>query len=161
MKWKALLVACFLGISCMGTLFAGTDFGVQFDYNKFTDADKGDTGLGGRLVFGDSFSLITSFDYYFRNRFDNMKFYEVNGNLVYAIHTESVRPYFGAGVGLAHQSFDDPFLPDSENKVGFNLVGGFRFTSPVKPFFEFRYVFHKKDEIFSGRRYVLTGGIQF
>ncbi len=117
--------------------------------------------MGGRLVFGNSFSLITSFDYYFTNRFDNLKFYEINANLVYAIPTEGIRPYFGAGAGVAHQSFDASIIPDSETKVGFNLVGGFRFVSKVKPFFEFRYVFHKHSDIFSSRRYVLTGGVQF
>lgn len=161
MKLKFLLFAFALMAISSVPLYANPDFGIQFDYNKFINLAGGDTGIGGRVVLGSSLSFIGSFDYYFSNHIDNLTFYEINGNIVYSLPTPEVRPYFGAGVGVAHQSFSEPLVPDSESKVGFNLVGGIKFDAKVKPFIEFRYVFHTTGTIFTGNRYVLTGGILF
>ena len=81
MKFKLFLLPVILALLSCATLYADPDFGIQLDYNKFKDADSGDTGIGVRGVFGSSLSLITSFDYYFSKHLDNLKFYEINGNI--------------------------------------------------------------------------------
>jgi opacity protein-like surface antigen len=161
MKFKIFILVILLVAYC-GSAHAGVLFGINGDYSKFVDANKGDWGIGARFLFGGNLHLITSFDYYFTNRLENLKFYEINGNLAYVWPTEVVRPYIGAGVGVSRQSFDTPLFSSDETKAGFNLLGGLRFGhGPVQPFAEFRYIFQKSGIIFSGNRFVVSGGLLF
>ena len=158
--------------------FAG-GFGLQVNWNKFDteenglefDTDDSDFGIGARAELGGDLHLILSFDYYFAGDVKGLlpdpvdtKFYEVNGNLAYTFSTVAVRPYVGAGIGVARRTFESnlgDFFEDSQSELGFNLLGGVRLEAPVvSPFIEFRYVIYGGDETFNNR-YVLTGGILF
>jgi hypothetical protein len=149
-------------------VFAG-GFGLQVDYNNFVgtedifeNLDGGDFGIGARVEAGSSLGIILSFDYYFVNSdLGDTKFYEGNANLAYWFPTGGVRPYIGGGVGIARTTFSlSDILDDSQSEVGINLLGGIKFTGPVNPFFELRYVIYTGDETFSNRL-VITGGIVF
>jgi hypothetical protein len=161
MKFKLLFIVAVTGLLFAGNSYAG-GFGLNVDYNKFKDADKGDWGVGARGVFGGPLAFIASFDYYFVNdNFRDTKFYEVNGNLAYTFPTEAVRPYIGGGVGIARRSFKTDLLDISNSKVGFNVLGGLKFGyGRVNPFAEVRYVIYQKDQNFKNR-WVITGGILF
>lgn len=161
MKQTLILLAAILTLFVSADLYAG-GFGLNVDYNKFENADSGDFGLGARGVFGGSLALITSFDYYFvDDNIGDTKFYELNANLAYTFPTEAVRPYIGAGAGIARLSFDRNFFSDANTELGFNLLGGLKFGyGRVNPFAEFRYVIYTGDETFNNR-WVITGGILF
>lgn len=146
-------------------------FGFNVDYNKFQssnasdpfDLEKdGDFGLGVRSEFGGNLALVLSFDYYFpKSDIGNVDFYELNGNLIYNFPTESVRPYLGAGAGIARVSFDSNFFSDSATEFGVNILGGLKFGSGgINPFGEIRYVIYSGDETFNNRL-VISGGILF
>lgn len=161
MKLKIFMLVILLAAFC-GSARAGVDFGINGDYNKFVDANQGDWGIGARLLWGGNLHVITSFDYYFTDRIEHLRFYEANANLAYVWPTEVVRPYVGAGVGIQRQSFGTPILSLAETKVGFNLLGGLRFGhGPVQPFAEFRYVFNQNGVIFTGNRFVGSFGLIF
>ena len=161
MKKFLVSIAAVFTMFVTANLYAG-GFGLNVDYNKFNHADEGDWGIGARGEFGGSLALITSFDYYFVNDdIGDTKFYELNGNLIYNFPTGGVRPYVGAGAGIARLSFDDNFFSDSDTELGVNVLGGLKFGyGPINPFAEFRYVFYSGDETFENR-WVISGGILF
>ena len=164
---RYFLVVFFFVFSCTAA-YAG--FGLQIDYNTFIGEDGnleflegGDFGLGARGVFGTAnLGLILSFDYYFVGEdIADLKFYEFNGNLAFTFPTEGIRPYIGAGLGLARQSVNTDFFSDSQTETGFNFLGGLKFgTGPINPFVEARYTVYSGDESFNNR-FILTGGILF
>jgi opacity protein-like surface antigen len=161
MKQALIVLAAVFTLFVSADLYAG-GFGLNVDYNKFNNADNGDWGIGARGEFGGSLALIASFDYYFVNDdIGDTKFYELNANLAYTVPSGGVRPYFGAGAGIARVSFDDNFFNDSDTELGFNLLGGLKFGyGGVNPFAEFRYVIYSGDETFENR-WVISGGILF
>jgi opacity protein-like surface antigen len=161
MKQKLTFLAAILTLFLSANVYAG-GFGLNVDYNKFEDIDDHDWGLGARGVFGGSLALIASFDYYFvDNNIGDEKFYELNANLAYTFPTEAVRPYIGAGAGIARETFNTDFFDDSQTELGFNVLGGLKFGSGrVNPFAEVRYVIYSGDETFPNR-FVITGGILF
>ena len=147
-------------------VFAG-GFGIQADWNEFTDTNNGgDFGIGARVQIGSGLGVILSFDYYFVSDSNlasllDTKFYEFNGNLAYWFPTAVVKPYFGGGIGFARATFNfEDLLDTSKSELGINILGGVKITGPVDPFIEFRYVFYPSDSSFTNR-YVLTGGILF
>jgi hypothetical protein len=163
---RVLFVSLFL-LLC-GSAFAG-GFGVQADYNNFVgdedifeNLDGGDFGLGARVEAGSSLGFILSFDYYFvGGDIGDTKFYEGNANLAFWFPTGGVRPYLGGGVGFARTTFKLEDLFDQSNtETGINILGGIKFSGPVNPFVEVRYVIYTGDESFANRL-VFTGGIVF
>jgi len=169
---RAVLLSFFLIFAASFSYAGGVQFGIQVDYNKFKDTEGGDPGVGARMVFGDRFSFIGSFDYYFidDNLNSNVKFYEFNGNLAFSLSVEAVEPYFGGGVNFSRVSFDDDVFGNSaDSEIGINLLGGVKFeTGSVQPFGEFRYVLFPKgderideDEGDFNDRYVFSAGVLF
>ena len=165
---RRLFVFFVFSLLITSACYAG-GFGFNVSYNKFEESDTdplnfepdGEWGLGVRSEFGGSLALVLSFDWYFPDdEIADVDFYEFNGNLIYNFG-ESVRPYIGAGGGLARVSFNTDFFDDSESEFGFNLVGGVKFGGgPVNPFAEVRYVIYSGDETFNNRL-VFSGGILF
>lgn len=148
--------------------FAG-GFGLQVDYNNFVgdesifeNLDGGDFGIGARVEAGSTLGIILSFDYYFVGAdIGDTKFYEGNANLAFWFPTGSVRPYIGGGVGFARTTFKlSNLFDESATKTGINILGGIKFSGPVNPFIEARYVIYTGDNTFPNR-FVLTGGIVF
>ena len=173
-----LLIAVALLLFAGNAAQAGVSVGINGDWNKFRHANSGDWGIGGRLSFGGQLRGMVTFDYYFvdagdffENGNDNgldMKFWEANADLVYRFPTPTVRPYLGAGVGIARHTFSggiDALLDDNKTKTGFNILGGAEFgNGPVRPFIEVRGTFYSKDEAFLGdsnRRFITSFGILF
>lgn len=148
--------------------FAG-GFGLQVDYNNFVgdesifeNLDGGDFGIGARVEAGSTLGIILSFDYYFVGAdIGDTKFYEGNANLAFWFPTGGVRPYIGGGVGFARTTFKlEDLFDESATKTGINILGGIKFSGPVNPFIEARYVIYTGDETFPNR-FVITGGIVF
>jgi len=148
-------------------------FGVQLDWS-----DDFDFGVGGRVEFDleDMLSsegpfsrtfVIGSFDYFFPDcdadigptDFD-CSYWEINGNLAvpFTEGDESVDPYAGAGLNLAHFSFDyaDDFPGGdvSDTEIGLNLLAGVKFpVGGLAAYLEGRF------ELSGGEQFVLTGGV--
>lgn len=129
-------VAVFFLLFCT-PVFAG-GFGLQLDYNTFTDSDAdSDFGVGARVQMGSGLGVILSFDYYFANDSNlasiiDTKFYEINGNIAYWFPTMVVKPYIGGGIGFARATFNfEDILDTSQSEVGFNILGGVKITGPV------------------------------
>jgi hypothetical protein len=133
-------------------------FGVQLNW-----ADDADLGVGARLEVGlpNVFTttgalsrtyLIGSFDYFFDC--NNCTYWELNGNLAVPIAATGVDPYVGAGLNIAHISFDSDIPFDSHTDLGINLLGGLRFPiGTLSAFGEGRL------EVDGGEQFVLTFGI--
>ncbi|HSE41106.1 MAG TPA: outer membrane beta-barrel protein [Acidobacteriota bacterium] len=165
---RRLFVFFVFSLLLTSACYAG-GFGFNVSYNKFEESDTdpfnlepdGEWGLGVRSEFGSSLALVLSFDYYFPDDdIADVDFYEFNGNLIYNFG-DSIRPYIGAGAGLARVSFNTDFFDDSESEFGFNLLGGVKFGGgPINPFAEVRYVIYSGDETFNNR-FVISGGILF
>jgi hypothetical protein len=170
------LLIALLAIFAAGTASADVEIGGNVDWNQFQNAHDGDLAVGGRVGFGlRGVTAVTSFDYYFTNadnifndnnfqsgRDLNLKFWELNENLVYTFPTAVVKPYFGAGLGWARRSFDNvldtnPFN-DTRNKLGFNVLGGAKFGNGlIQPFTEVRGTFYRGRSFRD--RFVVTGGV--
>jgi hypothetical protein len=176
LTWSIALLAVLL---FAGTVPAETEFGGNINWNQFHNANQGDLAVGARAGFSLSpnVSAVTSFDYYFvdaQSIFNNrnfnsdssldLKFWELNENLIYTFPTSGVRPYFGSGVGWARRTFNDvldtnPFN-DDRNKLGFNVLGGVRFGSSAwQPFTEVRGTFYRGNSFRD--RFIWTGGVIF
>ena len=132
--------------------------GLQLDWGS--DADL---GLGARLeanarlgstgVFSRSW-FIGSFDYFFDC--NDCTYWEINLNMAVPVNAEGIRPYLGAGLNIAHVSFDDdrPGDDDGHTDAGLNLLGGLRFpVGDLSSYLELR------GEIDGGDQLVLTFGI--
>ena len=171
---------------------ADVDAGVNIDWNHPTNANREDVGVGARVDFGGQIRGQIAFDYIFQNADDifgpgevtssdfNLRFWELNGNLLYEFPTAPVHPYFGAGVGFARRTFENTVsdvFNNNRTEFGINALGGAKFGhGPVEPFIEARYVWYpnKRNEIFGvpdpldigsrlrfHNRFVLSGGIVF
>ena len=183
---KLLIAIVVVFLLSAANAMADTNFGLNADWNKFEKANSGDWGVGARVDFGSSVRGIVSFDYFFVNADDlfdeddltsedfDLKFWEVNGNVVYAIKTESVTPYFGGGIGFARRTFDgvEDFFNDERTELGFNVLGGLKFGEAVQPFIEVRGTFYGDegpsddlpdigDLVEFADRFVISGGILF
>ena len=164
---KRILLVLLFTAFCFPAFAGG--FGLQVDYNNFVgdenifeNLDGGDFGIGARVEAGSTIGIILSFDYYFVGAdIGDTKFYEGNANLAFWFPTESVRPYIGGGVGFGRTTFKlEDLFDESATKTGINILGGIKFSGPVNPFIEARYVIYTGDETFPNR-FVLTGGIVF
>jgi opacity protein-like surface antigen len=71
----------------------------------------------------------------------NVRFISVTGNLVYKIPGATVSPYLIGGAGVYNTKADfGAFSGDSENKFGWNVVGGINMPlSGFSTFIEARY----------------------
>ena len=136
-------------------------FGVQVDWG-----DDSDVGIGARISVPIAkkipLEIQGSFDYFFPSSpaTVDLKYWEINGNLVYLVPVKgvSVSPYVGSGLNLAHASIGTATVGGSDSQVGLNLLGGVAFPlkkSRIRPFAEARV------ELSGGEQVVLTGGIQF
>jgi hypothetical protein len=158
-RWTTYLAIAAFSLLAPATSQA-QNIGAQFDWGSETDI-----GVGGRVEFPlinvftntGAFSrafLITSFDWY-PDPCDgpvDCTFWELNGNLAVPIPAQTLRPYFGGGLNLAHQSVGD--FDDSE--LGINLLGGLKFPiSTLTGFAEARIVLSDADQ------FVLTFGVLF
>jgi len=174
MKFKLLLIAAAIALFGVANAHADVDIGANIDYNKFRNTDGSDWGIGARVGFGGGgVMLFTTFDYYFVDAGDlfndddttsddfDLKFWELNENITYTLPTNAVKPYFGAGVGVARRTFKNIDLSnDKENKLGFNVLGGLRFGSEAASFFvEARGTFYSGENFRD--RFILSGGFLF
>jgi opacity protein-like surface antigen len=173
MKLKLLLIVAVMALFGVVNAYADVDVGANVDYNRFKDAGQGDWGVGGRIGFGDAgVMLVTSFDYYFVDAGDlfndsdttahdfNLKFWELNENITYTLPTQAVKPYFGAGVGVARRTFKNIDLTnDKANKVGFNVLGGVKFGGAASFFLEARGTFYSGEDFRD--RFIFSGGFLF
>lgn len=174
MKVIILSIVMISAMFVTGNAHADAFFGVNLDWNKFKDSSRGDWGVGARVGFGGGgVHAVTSFDYYFvdtgtfldedanpDNDFD-LKFWELNENITYSFPT-TARPYFGAGINYSRRNFNDVFsgfFDNTKNRVGFNVLGGFKFGTTVTPFIEARGTFYS-GEAFNDR-FVVSGGVLF
>ncbi len=93
-----------------------------------------------------------------------MKFWELAENVTYTIPSGAVRPYFGAGIGVARRTFND-FFEDivddkaNRNKVGFNVLGGAKFGGAASFFIEARGTFYSGENF--PDRFIVSGGVIF
>jgi hypothetical protein len=183
-----LVIAAVILLPFANDVMADADFGIQGSWSKTENANSGDWGVGARVAFGGSVRGIIAFDYFFVNADDlfdtddatsedfDLKFFELNGNVVYEFSGDSVRPYIGGGAGLARRSLDDieDVFDDDRTELGVNVLGGVEFGSGgVKPFVEVRWTFYPDDEgdigdvfdigdaIQFGDRFIFTAGILF
>lgn len=138
---------------------AQVQFGVHASWGSDTDF-----GLGARLGFPLGQSLkdkgitaLTTFDFFFPDVGD---YWQATANAMYNLKSSgSVSPFLGAGIGIAHFSYDagttlgnvsstDPFL---------NLIGGLKLKpmGNVQPFVEAR------AQLGDGSQLVLAGGVYF
>jgi opacity protein-like surface antigen len=127
--------------------------------------DDTDFGIGARVELGlpNLFTtqgalantyLIGSFDWFFPDC-DECTYWELNANLAVPITAASIDPYVGAGLNIAHVSFDvGPTGDVSDTDVGLNLLGGLRFNlGTLGAFTEGRF------ELGGGEQFVLTFGV--
>jgi opacity protein-like surface antigen len=142
-------------------------FGGQINW-----ADDYDLGIGVRAVIGtadlvENSHAVASFDFYFPGDAGSqadLSFWEINFNGLYDFQLEgkSIAPYAGAGLHIAHVSFDFDYGPlgsgsVSDSDVGLNILGGAQFPieASVTPFAEL------KIELGGAEQFVLTGGVTF
>jgi opacity protein-like surface antigen len=187
---KILLMIALFSLFSAAKAVADVDAGVNIDWNHPRNANREDVGVGGRVDFGGQVRGQIAFDYIFQNADDifgpgevnssdfNLRFWELNANLLYQFPTETVHPYLGAGLGFARRTFDDTLTDVFDNKrteFGVNAIGGLKFGHGVEPFIEARYTWYpnKRDEVFGidpldlgarlrfHDRFILSGGILF
>jgi len=189
---KILLIIALVALFSASKAVADVNVGVNVDWNKPEGLDNSDLGVGARVDFGGQVRGMFAFDYFFTNAEDlfdddnatsddfDLKFWEVNANLLYEFPTEAVHPYLGAGVGLARRTFDDieDVFDDERTEFGINVLGGLKFGhAAVEPFVEARYTFYpgEDDDPFGNiddpfdigdrvrfrNRFILSGGIVF
>jgi opacity protein-like surface antigen len=142
-----------------------TSFGLQLDWGSDSDF-----GIGGRAVFGlqslfpkTPLDGIVSFDYYFPSGAPagvSVHFWEINGNVAYRFRVparNSLRPYAGGGLNIAHTSASAGGVSGSNTDAGLNLLAGttFKVKGNLTPFAEFRGVVGNANQV------VLTGGVRF
>ena len=180
-----ILLAAVVALLPAAIAMADGDFGIHGDWSKTEGARSGDWGVGARADFGGNFRGLIAFDYFFVNANDlfdiddttsedfKLKFWEVNGNVVYQFASEGIRPYIGGGVGIARRTLDDleNVFDDERTELGVNVLGGVKFGDGVKPFVEARATFYpvdKGDGVFDigdainfGNRFVISAGILF
>jgi opacity protein-like surface antigen len=182
------MVAIFSLLLASSALAADLDIGGNINWDNPRGGGDTDWGLSGRLDWGEDVRLITAFDYYFREAEDlvdegnfvagndlDLKFWELNANVVYQFPTQGVKPYFGGGLGIARRTFNDidNVFDDERTELGFNAIGGLKFPAdPVTPFVEARGTFYGDDDEndplddFGDRvkfrdRFVMSAGILF
>src|ERR1041385_8614649 len=100
MRTKLFYLLVFVTLFAAANAFADVEFGGNLDWNQFrTGTNQNDLALGGRVGFGirEGLMAVTSFDYHFVDAQDlfnnqnftrndlNLKFWELNENLVYTI----------------------------------------------------------------------------
>jgi hypothetical protein len=185
MVWK-LTLAGLLFLFIAPAAMADVEFGPNVSWSNPSGPPNGDWGAGARLDFGSNVRGIIAFDYFFTNAEDlfsndvdssdfDLKFWELNGNIVYAFSTDTgAQPYVGAGIGIARRTFHniDNVFNDDRTEVGINALGGIKFgAGAVHPFFEARYTWYHADnndelidigaDVEFRNRFVVSGGILF
>jgi hypothetical protein len=143
-------------------------FGANLSWASDTDLGIGaraSFGLGG-LSAGRPIEGLVTFDYFFPDDVAGVdsKYWEASVNGIYrlAMPESSLAPYLGAGVLLGHSSVDAGstvcnIADCSNNNIGLNLIGGFRFKGGPRflPFAEARF------EVAEESQLVLTVGAFF
>ena len=189
---RLIIIVALLSLFSAAKAVADVDAGFNIDWNKPKGLDNSDLGAGARVDFGGQVRGMFAFDYFFTNAEDlfgpgevnsndfDLKFWELNANLLYQFPAETVHPYLGVGAGIARRTFDDidNIFDDKRTEFGLNVLGGLKFGGgAVKPFIEARYTFYpsKDNNIFGGiadpfgigekikfrDRFILSGGILF
>ena len=132
-------------------------FGGQLSWGSDSDV-----GVGGRAEFSltnaitksEPFSrafIITQFDWYFVDcpAGADCSYWEINPTFAIPLRANTLRPYVGAGLNIAHASVDVPtFGQASDTETGVNLLAGLKFTLGTA-------------DAFSEARVSLGGGEQF
>lgn len=160
LRTTIMTVAALL-LAVPATAGAQVHLGPQLSWGGDTDI-----GIGGRVLVGveslPRWDFIGTFDVFFPDDGpnDDLTYWEINGNLAYNFlieEAESIFPYVGGGLNIAHFSRDnDPGDDFSDTDLGLNLFGGTQFSaSGVIPFAEIRLVVEGADQV------VLTGGVLF
>jgi opacity protein-like surface antigen len=138
---KLLIVVALFSLFSAGSAIANVDAGFNVDWNKPQGLDNSDLGVGARVDFGGQLRGMFAFDYFFTNAEDlfgpgevssndfDLKFWELNFNLLYQFPTESVHPYLGVGAGIGRRTFDDidNIFDDKRTEFGLNVLGGLKF----------------------------------
>ena len=192
LKRILLMIALITLFSASRAVAADVDIGANVDWNHPSNSPRDDIGVGARLDFGGWIRGQIAFDYFFTNADDiftsgevtssdfNLRFWELNGNLLYEFPTAPVHPYLGAGIGFARRTFKDTVsgvFNSNRTEFGINALGGMKFGhGVVEPFIEARYTWYPnaRDEIFGisdplnigtrlkfHNRFVLSGGVVF
>jgi hypothetical protein len=90
---------------------------------------------------------------------NNNNYFELNGNIAYGFSIEgnnSLFPYVGSGLSLAHASGGGPGGDNSDTDLGLNLLAGTAFDAErLRPFIEARF------EVGGGEQLVITAGVLF
>jgi hypothetical protein len=187
-KQHFAMFAVFLMLLASNAVAGDFDIGGNLNWDNPRGGGDTDWGVSGRVDYGDDLRLITAFDYYFREAEDlvadgnfvagndlDLKFWELNANVVFQFQTAGVRPYFGGGLGIARRTFNDidNVFDDERTELGVNAIGGLKFPAdPVTPFVEARGTFYGDDDNndplddFGDRvkfrdRFVMSAGILF
>lgn len=156
MRIRSMLVgAAALLFAFPATALGQVNFGPQLSWGGDTDV-----GVGGRIVAGiesvPRWDFIGSFDIFFPDGFD---YWEANGNVAYNFtieEAETIYPYVGGGLNLAHISPEGLGNGGSDTELGLNLFGGTQFEGEsIIPYLEVRLVIEAAEQV------VLTGGVLF
>ena len=123
------------------------------------DADFG-VGIGFTIpleAFGPQVGFAGDFIYFFPS-IDNLKYWELNGNLTYDFQIEgaSVAPFALAGLNVAHASVEVGSESAGNTELGLNVGGGIRFDAgSLRPTVGLRI------EIEGGDGWVVFGSVPF
>lgn len=82
-------------------------------------------------ALGEGVDFLGDFTFFFPD-VEGLDYWELNGNITYAIPVEgsSVAPFFLGGLNVAHVSVDGVGIGDSSNtELGLNLGGGIKFDA--------------------------------
>ena len=126
---------------------------------KFHLADVSEHPITGRVTFDYYFPSSSNFGGY------SYKYWEIAADGLFDITTASsnTKPYVGAGLTYAHQSFANDYCDfynidcGGGSNTGLHIVGGLNFmaNSKLMPFVE------AKIELSSGSEFIIKGGIHF
>ena len=139
MRLRSLLMAFAVSLALTGA-GAGSAHAQRLGGQLSWGSDS-DVGVGARAEFdiknalskNEPFSnafISVQFDYYFIDcpNGADCSYWELNPSLAIPIKTPSLRPYFGAGLNIAHASVDaGPFGDVSDTDTGVNLLAGLKF----------------------------------
>jgi hypothetical protein len=132
--WRTIAAAAAAVVICSADAEAQA-FGVQGVWGDDTDFGIGvraEWNLTNVFTNQGPFSrtfLITEFNYYFPDCDPiDCNFWEINGNIAVPITAQTIDPYVGLGLNIAHASVEAGDFEGDDTEVGLNLLGGLRFN---------------------------------
>ena len=154
-KFSTLLAALLLSVAVSSSAHAQR-FGGQVSWGSDSDLGVGarvEIPLANTLSKTEPFSkafLLGAFDLYFPDcGGGDCQWWEINPALAIPLKAQSIKPYVGAGLNIAHISVDlGSFGTASNTEMGLALLGGLKFALGSM-------------DAFSEARLALSGGEQF